>query len=776
MPSTSTLAKAPISTISTKWRHPTRTWNSVPSIIRDKAKPFDNNNVYEAENESSLHDRAKKANAIIKNWFGINNSNGAQEIPDEAELSSIIKITIDARRTKIGKTKVDIADNERRYVIQLAADLAVTNPHKTTIGSFEKGSSELFLSTMTVWWKSSINVFGCQYTEEPTTSPSKASQKTLTFANQKKQSRSTQKTNNIVRRDSINKGHQSPLKRSKAKVVEFSSDSDDASKTVQQTPKKGDLERIEELSDDSSVESTITETTANKKQPAKKSPSITPPPNVTPRQTTLQQPLRNVTERYDIKFTLPDDDTGAIVSLHQCITEWFDELKEIDETTILLPWAKKNKTEFIETSDQIPRQLHLLRKYFQGVNPQKRGNRITYGKIRVSMDSPSSMIVSGNESEMGWWYNSNGHALYKRALADAEYTKEIGWLAYSGNFTKVQETVEIVNKSLRSNGFAHPVGGRIRPIEKVSQETRDKYRDEGGQWMMQPWVALSLEVETRYARLAAKKMLELFNDEHKKQPGRLSCRFVPNLTVASLGTNSKEKIKIMIEKHKAVLKALEIVRIDGVVQIDTLDEESQTKSLREVMMEMKHSTTGRKLFHSIDLTTSTIGETDVAFATVMPEHSMEANNISALLPVICKRKVNESTDRWFTEEFNDLVSDYTFDKETGEYKSASLDNFDKIIQENMGQEVEITGIDILNTQNNTSNSGDDSTNLSFTTFHSDIGGPRKSRRPGRATTIAGGNTAEGEWERMTRENKRLREHLLQAVEPANSSTVSGVQQ
>ena len=808
--------------INYRWKQPSKTWSGIPLDIRRHAESYNSVEVYEKEDGASLHDQVQTASNTLNKWLGKDTSIGAAKLMNEEDLTTLLKQIADKRRTKIGETKVEFNEENRLMILLVMANLAKTDPEKTAIGiKAKEKQGHLVSSLMTVWWAAATNTLGCQYPKIKAPNNTPNQQQPLKFVSPKTTKTSPNKTNNKERKSSLKQHNtnnaETPLKRSRVTIAETTSESEDddsfqdskpkaiptthkgntnsqSQNTIQATGKRTTARTLSsdsQDSDSSSEQSDAKPAKPGRRRVAAVKPNSRGNSNING-QTTLTRPERTFCERYDIKITLPDEDEGPITLLHQCIQEWFEEIKLVDETAILLPWANKNKHEYIDSIDAIPKQLQKLRAYFQSINPQTTGNKTAYGKIRIGSEINPEAITSGNNSEMGWWYNLHKHGLYKRTLADAEYTKDIGFLAYTGNFTKVDTTMKIINDAMKDAGFKHKIGGRVKQLERVSTETRNKYREEGGQWMLQPWVALSLEVDTKYARLAAKHLLNLFNNGNKKQPGGLNCRYVPNVSVASLGTKSREKIRYMIQKHKAVLKALQLVRIDGVVLLDTHDEQSEEKTLRQHIMDMRHASTGKNIFHSIDMTTSTLGETDVAFGTVMAEHEGEANTIATLLPAMCRNEINKSTNKWFTEEYNEISADFYFDEQAGEYKSMAQSQFDEVLDEEMGDNVLIIGLEtMLNTERNENTSNENrSSDLSFTTFASDIGGPRNTiRNPnnqtGDTTTDNGNNNGNihnkstlgqnNHTQTLEDQIQELKQQITQLTDPTSSSTAGRLQ-
>lgn len=122
-------------------------------------------------------------------------------------------------------------------------------------------------------------------------------------------------------------------------------------------------------------------------------------------------------------LTNPDD------RIKEVLTSWYQSIQEYDEGARLLSWAEKN-TEIIPSPEKIPRDPATRNKYFQNVRASQKGDFRIFANVRVySALSPEDLVEN-----MQSWTAANS-AYFSKTLIQAEYCIEIGWLAYTSQFS-----------------------------------------------------------------------------------------------------------------------------------------------------------------------------------------------------------------------------------------------------------------------------------------------------------------------------------------------------
>ena len=458
------------------------------------------------------------------------------------------------------------------------------------------------------------------------------------------------------------------------------------------------------------------------------SPPKTPPtnpyksnePKPTPRTSNQKPqavPLRRYRERYDMKLFIAPTQGNPINGFVSRIKEWFEMLKTLDPALIILPWFKNTSHKPIISPNDVPKEMKQLRHYFQRLSPK---SGIIWTKVHISTDHDPKDITSGPTTQLGWWYKDHDEGLYLRPLRDAEMTQDLGILAYTSNFTDAEATMSTINHELQNIGCKFPIGGKMRPIKaiKVDESTRSAHRSKGGSWYNQHWFAMHLISDSKHQRQAIKYLYKMFNQKNKPQPGGLRARFIPHESVMTMSSTASDKRFKMLNKHQAVIKALKLIRVDSILQLDvTLPDTNM--SLRQYLMSLTHSTTGNPLYHSVDRSPSFIDEgSNTVILTTLPDHEAEAAALASVLPALCQQKLHASSHKWFSSEAVEHCEGVLFDADSNKFQSQEDHLFDDMLEEDFGKTIMIEFDDSvsLQTQKKTPSSNDDNSFVSFGTI------------------------------------------------------------
>ena len=440
---------------------------------------------------------------------------------------------------------------------------------------------------------------------------------------------------------------------------------------------------------------TPTSLTPNPKTPAK--PTAKTPAKAL-QQTTLQStPLtsnknkpqiasRRFRERFDMKIYVDPTQANPIQGFTSRIREWFEMLKTYDPDLIILPWFKSAKVKPILSPNDIPGDMKNLRHFFQRLSPK---SGILWTKVHLTTNQDPKDITSGPTTQLGWWYKDNDEGLYLRPLRDAEMTQDLGILAYTSNFTNGPHTMEIINKALKELGCKFPIGGKLRPIKsvKVTDKIKADHRAKGGTWQNQHWFALHLISDINHQRPAIRYLYKLFNQRDSPQPGGLKARFIPNEGIITMSSTATSKRFKMLNKHRAVIQSLRLIKIDSITQLDESTAET-THTLRSYLSSLKHSQSGKPLYHSIDLSTSFMDEgSNMVILTALPEHAEEASSLASVLPALCQQKLHPSTHEWFAIDALEYCDGVRFEKDSNRFHSQEDQIFDEMLEEDFGQAV-----------------------------------------------------------------------------------------
>ena len=415
-----------------------------------------------------------------------------------------------------------------------------------------------------------------------------------------------------------------------------------------------------------------------------KPPSIPTTPKAS-NQKTPQLPSRKHRERYDMKLFIDPAEQNPVTGFVSRIKEWFTTAKSTDPTLAILPWFKASKLKPILSPSTIPTEMKVLRNYFQRLSPK---GGIIWTKVHLMLDQPPKEITSGPTTQMGWWYKEHDEGLYLRPLRDAETTQDLGILAYTSNFTNADHTMELINSSLKEQGCKFTIGGKLRPIKSlnITEKLKTQHKAKGGTWQNQYWFALHLIADVNHQRQAIRHLYRLFNQKDHPQPGGLRSRFIPHEGVITMSSSASGKRFKMINKHKAVVQSLQMIRTDSII---TLDEPNKPTNytLRHFLSSLKHSESGRPLFHSIDFSSSFLDEgSNTVIITAHKEHANEAAALVSVLPALCQQKLHPSTAEWFTVDAIEHCDGVIFEENSYRFQSREDFLFDDMLDEDFGSE------------------------------------------------------------------------------------------
>lgn len=154
--------------------------------------------------------------------------------------------------------------------------------------------------------------------------------------------------------------------------------------------------------------------------------------------------------------------------------------------------------------------------------------------------------------------------------------QDLGILSYTSNFTNAEHTMVLINAALGELGCKFSVGGKLCPIKSfpITEKAKSEHKARGGNWQNQYWFALQhLIVDINHQCPAIRYLYQPFNQKNQPQPSGLRARFIPNKGVITMSSSASGKRFKMLNKHKAVIQSLQLIRTDSII---TLDEKNET--------------------------------------------------------------------------------------------------------------------------------------------------------------------------------------------------------
>jgi len=148
-----------------------------------------------------------------------------------------------------------------------------------------------------------------------------------------------------------------------------------------------------------------------------------------PQMTLVLQPPRTFIRQYDLQLSVPQGDE-QVTLFNQVLTKWYQKVREVDNTTILYPWASsdctKNPMLLIENPTDMPVALLPLKKFVHKLFLRTSGGDY-HVQVLMGTEEDFTTIVQ----TIGWWLKSTSQGMWLTDLQSAEETMCAGWLLFS---------------------------------------------------------------------------------------------------------------------------------------------------------------------------------------------------------------------------------------------------------------------------------------------------------------------------------------------------------
>jgi hypothetical protein len=366
----------------------------------------------------------------------------------------------------------------------------------------------------------------------------------------------------------------------------------------------------------------------------------------TPDRNNLSRYKNKNTTRFTFKMMIPSTDKPeeALISI---FSEFFQELKKIDEKLVILPWkANDTSNEIISKETNLPTSIKQIRGYLNRfyIGKTKNQNITTYPGVYIGYDKQISEI----RSDLQYWLNAGNHGLYERML-QVENSSEIGWLLYS---TKDMDAGALVDE--------------IADLVGLQVGLRWKIIDVGAKGKLpeaQRVHALNVDVDSNHRWEAQKKLTAYFGRAMKNKeeyPNGIRLRFVKSKRDA-INSVEKSKIERLRARQKSFLSSILSTVTWDIVQLDyATDDNSPT--LRQMIMSLTTKDKDIPLFHCVDLDWRGDGYTFQYSPQV--KHEAECA-IHTLYPLLQFHFPDQDIDDHFTTETLERNADLEYDNEKG---------------------------------------------------------------------------------------------------------------
>lgn len=289
--------------------------------------------------------------------------------------------------------------------------------------------------------------------------------------------------------------------------------------------------------------------------------------------------------------------------------------------------------ENLSAGNRIPKELRALKIYLNRFYIPKDAEKgcTIYPKIYIGHNKQLKDIFSDLEE----WKEENNNGIY-RNMVQAEDIDDVGWLLWS---TREFDAGALADEMKEIFGFE--VGLRWKNIDQGIRNIPDEKQVK----------ALTVELDATKKREQAKKIAQFYNRRNTNSdtlPNGVRMRFVKSIKDC---TNRVDQAKVakLRGKQKRFVETVCTTYCFDIEQIDYAgqDDNDEFYTLRQMVMNIKHSTLNVPLFINVDLDWK---EEGFAFQ-YPPEFRQEAETtINTLIPIMRHLYPEQDTDSFFNAE------------------------------------------------------------------------------------------------------------------------------
>ena len=311
--------------------------------------------------------------------------------------------------------------------------------------------------------------------------------------------------------------------------------------------------------------------------------------------------------------------SNGMEELHKKTKQWYNYLRQVDETAIIYPFKDVNPTTALLSIENIPDSLAPFRNYFHQANP-----RSTEGHVWINMHVGHTEPVQDILREMGNYKNDTDTYTYAKKLQTRYVAKEY-FLLWSTDYIDVAKLTEETHR--RITEFTDVKYQFAFAWSEIKGLDGKKYTsDKKDRWRRNALSALHIQVPEESKNDTYDVMSKLFGLDTTKHVLGREMLMVPILKKTNTA-HKNANIEKLIQKHAQFYAKLDHAQCTDFITVDQPCPPSN-QTVREMLMELV-TLDGRntKLFWSID------ADGDRGFIITFPSFvADEARNILAQLP------------------------------------------------------------------------------------------------------------------------------------------------
>lgn len=145
---------------------------------------------------------------------------------------------------------------------------------------------------------------------------------------------------------------------------------------------------------------------------------------------------------FDFVFHPDPDGTPLVDQMQATITHIVDHL---DLRLRILPWYCSNTSRPLKGKRRLPLNLAVLLEYFWGIDTTVIDHKV-YIQVWLMLHINPLTLLTTQDARLAGWGRLANMQIYLKPLSTADDPVEIGWLAYSGNFTDTAALTSLVQQ------------------------------------------------------------------------------------------------------------------------------------------------------------------------------------------------------------------------------------------------------------------------------------------------------------------------------------------
>ncbi|CAB9522813.1 hypothetical protein SEMRO_1344_G264690.1 [Seminavis robusta] len=501
----------------------------------------------------------------------------------------------------------------------------------------------------------------------------------------------------------------------------------------------------DESSTKASATAMATATSMNIDRPT---PSTNPPPAQTPApapplapqtkaKTTAEQ--RYTKTRVTMKFKIPSTEDsegkGANEVTLNLIKSMFIAMKDREDSVAILPWtiSDMNKLPAITSIQRFPAKISEMKAYTDRIRPKS--NSTCWFKMHLASNGDKEHFTSSDKSDNSDWFDDNESAAYFCTVQNSDDPVSLGDFLFSGAFSDPVRIADVIHKMCQTtyNKTLH-FGCRVRKVKEIDS-TLSKPRV----WTMADNQMVHIEVDRKEAKTLQKILHKHFNktDDPKMRPGGYNFRVLPDKKLILSSPKGERSRTKMLKKHQAVVQSLVLIKGEDIKELDEeYSFQGESFTLRRVLLELTFPLIAvdadddkqrPSLFHSVDWASAGADAgKDIIYCTAYMDQADTAGQILQILPAYVEFYLNrQAVTKWFNHQAIDICNEVTFGADdegnwNGEWETSEDALQEELFEEDMGYDLQIDGLDIIDDRCNILTTDD----ASFNTFGTSFGANR----------------------------------------------------